>query len=178
LLLGLPYFADRNGISAAPHPTIISSYENTQDSSRNHEPLNSFPIGGSPLYMLGTSDGVLNNNYAMDDLTTLTRKYGVFPFIRKNARPSIGFDGETANMCFYNYRLSHLNDQHLTGHLPQLTDVPMILPPKKNVTLVLDIDGKLLQIFFLLWFCFLALEIDDMLIFCLPRNPDPLINER
>ncbi|KAK1698787.1 hypothetical protein QYE76_015484 [Lolium multiflorum] len=84
---------DRNGISAAPHPTIISSYENTQDSSRNHEPLNSFPIGGSPLYMLGTSDGVLNNNYAMDDLTTLTRKYGVFPFIRKNARPSIGFDG-------------------------------------------------------------------------------------
>jgi hypothetical protein len=98
--------------------------------------------------MLGTSDGVLNNNYAMDDLTTLTRKYGVFPFIRKNARPSIGFDGETANMCFYNYRLSHLNDQHLTGHLPQLTDVPMILPPKKNITLVLDIDGKLLQIFF------------------------------
>ncbi|XP_047044045.1 CTD small phosphatase-like protein 2 [Lolium rigidum] len=34
--------------------------------------------------------------------------------------------------------------KHLSGHLPQLTDVP-ILPPKKNITLVLDIDGTLIH---------------------------------
>ncbi|KAM0865163.1 hypothetical protein ACQ4PT_043460 [Festuca glaucescens] len=91
------------------------------------------------------SNGVLNNNYAMDDLTIMTRKYGVFPFIRKTARASIGFDGATANMCFYNYQLSHLHGQHLTGPLPQLTDVPMTLAPRKNNTLVLDIDGTLIH---------------------------------
>ncbi|KAM0865162.1 hypothetical protein ACQ4PT_043460 [Festuca glaucescens] len=35
--------------------------------------------------------------------------------------------------------------KHLTGPLPQLTDVPMTLAPRKNNTLVLDIDGTLIH---------------------------------
>jgi hypothetical protein len=138
-------------IFGAPNPTIINSYEKTQDSS-----WNSFPTADSPVYMLGTSDGVLNNNNDMDVLTTMTRRYGVFPLIRKTARASIGFDGATADMSFYNYKLSRLLGQHLTGPLPQLTDptgmneiadLTMTLAPRKNITLVLDIDGKSRHVF-------------------------------
>uniref|UniRef100_A0ACD5TDN7 Uncharacterized protein n=1 Tax=Avena sativa TaxID=4498 RepID=A0ACD5TDN7_AVESA len=138
----LPDFdnGDGNGILEEPKPTIINGYENTQDLSLNRD---SFPTGGSPFNMLGTSVGVLNNMYAMDEVEAMSKRYGVFPFIKK-----------TADMCFHNKKLSHLVSQHLTGTLPQLTDptgtgqisdITMTLAPKKNITLVLDIDGTLIH---------------------------------
>ena len=174
MLLGFPFFADGDGILATPNPTIINSDE-TRNSSQSLNLPGSFPTEDSPLYMIGTSNGVLNNNHAMDDLTTMSRRYGVFPFIKKHR-----------HMCFYNHKLSHLLGQRLTGPLPhindptdmdRITDVQMTLAPKKNITLVLDIDGKSIYIFFLL-ISFLALEVYDMLIFCLHRNPHPLIDEK
>uniref|UniRef100_A0ACD5T7A6 Uncharacterized protein n=1 Tax=Avena sativa TaxID=4498 RepID=A0ACD5T7A6_AVESA len=132
---------DENGIPEALSPTtMIYSHENTQDLSLNSD---SSPTGGSPFNMLGTSAGVLNNMYDMDEVATMSKRYGVFPFIKK-----------TADMCFHNQQLSHLLGKHFTGPLPQLTDptgtdqiadITMTLAPKKNITLVLDIDGTLIH---------------------------------
>ncbi|KAI5020347.1 hypothetical protein ZWY2020_045235 [Hordeum vulgare] len=170
ILAAPSFFSNGDGILAAPNRTIVNSNEITQDSGQSCSLLSSFPTEDSPLYMLDSSDGVLSNSYAMDDLTTMSGSYGVLPSSHENVRASsIAFAGTTEDLCFDNNQQSQFLGQPSTHSSPEIIDltemggmdetdgVPMealtpelvddvlMSPLRKNVTLALDLDGTLIH---------------------------------
>uniref|UniRef100_A0A0E0L5T2 Mitochondrial import inner membrane translocase subunit TIM50 n=1 Tax=Oryza punctata TaxID=4537 RepID=A0A0E0L5T2_ORYPU len=144
---------DGHGIPATTNPTW--------DFTQSCDPLNHSLTEDSVPFNVGTSAGVLTNATSndfmpIDELAITSGRYGVLPSIEKTEEGSIAIDkansfGATATMCYNSVHFSHWIDQNLTGPLPDLADLPDIHPdsflptPRKNITLVLDLDETLIH---------------------------------
>ncbi|KAI5020354.1 hypothetical protein ZWY2020_045242 [Hordeum vulgare] len=153
------YFTDGDGNLAGPNHAIMDGNEKTQGQSCSL--LSSFLTEDSPLYMLNTSDGTMGGSHGV--LLTIHENVGAGSF---------AFAGTNADMCFDNNQkfqflgqpstcsspeiidLTEMDETHvpmeltpiaelvdLTG-IDLIDDVPMLLAPRKNITLALDLDGK------------------------------------
>uniref|UniRef100_A0A0D3GAW4 Mitochondrial import inner membrane translocase subunit TIM50 n=1 Tax=Oryza barthii TaxID=65489 RepID=A0A0D3GAW4_9ORYZ len=143
---------DGHGIPTTTNPTW--------DLTQSCNPLNHSLTEDSVPFNVGTSAGVLSNTsndfMPIDELAITSGRYGVLPSIEKTEEGSIAIDeansfGATATMCYNSVHFSHWIDQNLTGPLPDLADLPDIYPdsflptPRKNITLVLDLDETLIH---------------------------------
>ncbi|KAB8100615.1 hypothetical protein EE612_031190, partial [Oryza sativa] len=144
---------DGHGIPTTTNPTW--------DLTQSCNPLNHSLTEDSVPFNVGTSAGVLTNATSndfipIDELAITSGRYGVLPSIEKTEEGSIAIDeansfGATATMCYNSVHFSHWIDQNLTGPLPDLADLPDIYPdsflptPRKNITLVLDLDETLIH---------------------------------
>lgn len=144
---------DGHGIPTTTNPTW--------DLTQSCNPLNHSLTEDSVPFNIGTSAGVLTNATSndfmpIDELAITCGRYGVLPTIEKTEEGSIAIDeansfGATATMCYNSVHFSHWIDQNLTGPLPDLADLPDIYPdsflptPRKNITLVLDLDETLIH---------------------------------
>ncbi|KAF0927191.1 hypothetical protein E2562_030995 [Oryza meyeriana var. granulata] len=146
--------------------SIPTATNPTWDLSQSCDLLDHSLTEDSVPFNVDTSAGVLTNNVTLndfmpiDELSIMNGRYGVLPSIEKTEEGSIAINeansfGATATMCFNNVDFSHWIDQNLTGPLPDLADLTDMYPtsnnlpkspaPRKNVTLVLDLDETLIH---------------------------------